>query len=235
MANDTAPTPAGATPSGADPKTYRAVVRRDRDAGRLPRYRARTLLSVCDLAERQSRHLADIRQPVSFMGLGNLRPVLADPRVGDGDWYFVHEALEITGATAEQWHQLKDEEIAEAEAGEDGRTWPARVDEYTNHCADGSRHQVPVCNWQMVLMLALDGPWGDELMSNAQPALRRIMVETGLGDEFQAVRIGEDGTAQVTGESLTDVILAEGPLTSAEVAREQIRRGPLGALDPHSP
>lgn len=213
-----------------DPKTYRATIRRDRNAGHLPSYRARTLMAVCDLAERQEHHLADIRQTVTFMGLGKLRPVLADPRDGEGDFYFVHEVLDITGATPDQWHQIRDDEIAEAAEEADGRTWPARVDEYTNHCADGSSHQVPVCNWQMALMLALEGPWGKELMANAQPAFRRIMVETGLGDTFQTVRIGEDGVARETGESLTDVILAEGPLPSAEVAREQIRRGPFGAL-----
>lgn len=211
----------------ADPKTYRAVVRRDRDAGRLPRYRARTLLSVCDLAERQGRHVADIRKSIGFMGLGELRPVLADPTDGDGDWFFVHDVLTITGATPEQWHQLHDEEIAEA--AEDPPVAP-RVDEYACHRADGGSHQVPVCNWQMALLLALDGPWGKELMDNVTPAFRRTMVETGLGDEFQVVRLADDGTARYTGESMTDAILANGPLPSAEVVREQIRRGPLGAL-----
>lgn len=211
-----------------DPKTFRASIRRDRSAGRLARYKARTIFSVCDLAERHGRNVPDVHQTVTFMGLGVLRPALADPASGDGDWYFVHEVLEITGATSEQWHQLRDEEIAEAA---EEPPVPPRVDEFTNHRADGGHHQVPVCNWQMALMLALDGPWGKELMANAEPAFRRIMVETGLGDNFQAVRLGEDGTAHVTGESLTDVILADGPLPSAEVAREQIRRGPLGALE----
>lgn len=210
-----------------DPKHFRASTRRDRNAGRLARYKARTIFSVCDLAERHGRNIPDVQKTMTFMGLGELRPALADPADGDGDWFFVHEVLEITGATPEQWHRLRDEELAEA--GAEPAVTP-RVDEFTNHRADGSAHQVPVCNWQMALMLALDGPWGKELMANAEPAFRRIVVETGLGDSFQAVRIGEDGRAQVTGESLTDVILAEGPLPSAEVAREQIRRGPLGSL-----
>lgn len=211
-----------------DPTTMRAVMRKARANGQIARYRARTVLSVCDLAERHGRHIPDTTQTVTFMGLGTLRPALADPANGDGDWYFVHEVLEITGATPEQWHRLREEEIAEA--AEVPPVAP-RVDEFTHHRADGGSHQVPVCNWQMALMLALDGPWGKELMVNSEAAFRRIMVETGLGDSFPAVRVDEDGTAHETGETLTDVILADGPLPSAEVAREQIRRGPLGTLD----
>ncbi|GHJ01584.1 hypothetical protein TPA0906_34490 [Streptomyces olivaceus] len=211
-----------------DPKAMRATVRRDRASGKVARYRARTVLSACDLAERHNRHIPGPDQSTMFMGLGELRPALIDPVDGDGDWFFVHEVLDLTGATPEQWHRLHDEEIAEA--AEEPPVLP-RVDEYTQHSADGGSHQVPVCNWQMAMMLALDGPWGEELMTNAMPALRRALVETGLGDELEAVRLDEDGTVHQTGETLTDVILADGPLPSAEVVREQIRRGPLGALD----
>ncbi|MFF7949393.1 hypothetical protein [Streptomyces griseorubiginosus] len=211
-----------------DPKTMRATARRDRAAGKVARYKARTVLSVCDLAERHNRLVPGAGRATMFMGLGELRPVLIDPTDGDGDWFFVHEVLELTGATPEQWHQLRDEEIAEAA---EEPPVPPRVDEYTQYRADGGSHQVPVCNWQMALMLALEGPWGKELMTNAMPALRRAMVETGLGDQFDAVRVDENGVAHYTGETLTDVVMADGPLPSAEVAREHIRRGPLGALD----
>ncbi|MET9411303.1 hypothetical protein ABZX90_37000 [Streptomyces sp. NPDC002935] len=210
-----------------DPKTLRAVARRDRAAKKVARYQARTILAVCNLAERHGRHVPAVGHRTSFMGLGELRPALIDPSDGDGDWFFVHEVLEITGATPEQWHQLYDEEIAEA--AEEPPVLP-RVDEYTQHRADGGSHQVPVCNWQMALMLALDGPWGKELMANITPAFRRAAVESGIADQIQVVRLAEDGTAHETGESMTDAILADGPLPSAEVVREQIRRGPLGNL-----
>ncbi|WP_406457058.1 hypothetical protein OH768_24800 [Streptomyces sp. NBC_01622] len=210
-----------------DPKSFRAQIRRDRNAGRIARYKARTIFSVCDLAERQSRNIPDVHKTVGFMGLGSLRPALADPDDGDGDWFFVHEVLDITGATPEQWHQLRDEEIAES--AEEPATVP-RVDEFTNHRADGGTHQVPVCNWQVALLLALDGPWGEELMANAMPAFRRAAVESGIADRIDVVRIAEDGTAHETGESMAEAILRDGPLPSAEVVREQIRRGPFGAL-----
>lgn len=211
-----------------DPKTLRADTRRDRAAHRLPRYKARTILSACDLAEKHSRHLPHPEQRTNFMGLGPLRPALVDPDDGDGDWFFVHEVLELTGATAEQWHRIHDDEITEA--AEEPPVLP-RVDAYASHRADGGRHDVPVCNWQMALMLALEGPWGDELMANAMPAFRRAFVESGLGDQVDVVRIGDDGVARHTGETATDAILADGPLPSAEVVREQVRRGPLGALE----
>ncbi|MEH0423156.1 hypothetical protein [Streptomyces sp. B21-083] len=211
-----------------DPKSFRAQIRRDRNAGRIARYKARTVFSVCDLAERHGRNIPDVHKTVGFMGLGELRPALADPTDGDGDWFFVHEVLEITGATPEQWHQLHDEEIAEAA---EEPAVPPRVDEFTNHRADGGSHQVPVCNWQMAMLLALEGPWGKELMANVMPAFRRAAVESGIGDQIDVVRIGDDGIARHTGETMTAAILADGPLPSAEVVREQIRRGPLGALD----
>jgi hypothetical protein len=211
-----------------DPKHFRASIRRDRNAGRIARYKARTIFSVCDLAERHGRNIPDVHKTVSFMGLGSLRPALADPEDGDGDWFFVHEVLDITGATPEQWHQLHDEEIAES--AEEPATVP-RVDEFTNHRADGGTHQVPVCNWQMAMLLALDGPWGKELMSNVMPAFRRAAVESGIAERIDVVRIAEDGTALETGETMADAFLRDGPLPSPEVIREQIRRGPLGALD----
>lgn len=211
-----------------DPKHFRASIRRDRNAGRIARYKARTIFSVCDLAERHGRNIPDVHKTVGFMGLGQLRPALADPTDGDGDWFFVHEVLDITGATPEQWHQLHDEEITES--AEEPATVP-RVDEFTNHRADGGTHQVPVCNWQIALLLALDGPWGKELMANAMPAFRRAAVESGIAGQVDVVRIAGDGTVHVTGETMADAVLRDGPLPSPEVIREQIRRGPFGALD----
>lgn len=211
-----------------DPKAFRDRILRYMEDGRLTAHNGLTSLSFCDLAERQGRHLTDPQQAVTLMGLAEVTPVLADPVDGDSDWYFVGSVLEATGATWRQWEQLRDEEIAEAA---EEPAVPPRVDTVTSYEEDGSTHQLAVCNWQMAMLLALDGPWGKELMANAQPALRRAMVETGLGDSLPAVRIAEDGTAYETGESLTAAILADGPLPSAEVAREQIRRGPLGALE----
>ena len=210
-----------------DPKRFRASIRRDRDAGRIARYKARTIFSVCDLAERQGRNIPDVNKTIAFMGLGSLRPALADPADGDGDFFFVHEVLEITGATPEQWHQLREEEIAES--AEEPVTTP-RVDEFTNHRADGGTHQVPVCNWQMALLLALDGPWGKELMANVRPVFRKAAIASGIADQISVVRIAEDGTAHETGETMADAFLRDGPLPSDEVIREQIQRGPLGAL-----
>lgn len=210
-----------------DPKTFRAAVRRDRAARKIARHKARTLMSLCDLAERQNRLVPDITQRVGFMGLGELRPALADVHC-EADFFFVHEVLEATGATPEQWHQLYDEEIEECE--EAGDDIPPRVDAYTMHQPDGSTYDVPVCNWQIALLLALEGPWGKELMTNITPAFRRAMVETGIGDSISAVRLDDDGNAVITGESLTDVILADGPLPSPEVVKQQIANGPLAAL-----
>ena len=211
-----------------DPKHFRAQIRRDRDAGRLARYKARTIFSVCDLAERHGQGIPDVNRTEMFMGLGKLRPALADLEDGSASFFFVHEVLEVTGATPEQWHQLRDEEIAEA--AEEPATTP-RVDEFTNHRADGGTHQVPVCNWQMALLLALDGPWGKELMANVRPAFRKAAAASGIADQINVVRIAEDGTAHETGETMADAFLRDGPLPSDEVIREQIRRGPLGALD----
>lgn len=210
-----------------DPKHFRASIRRDRNAGRIARYKARTIFSVCDLAERQGQHIPDVHRTETFMGLGKLRPALADPEDGAASFFFVHEVLDITGATPEQWHQLHDEEIAES--AEEPATTP-RVDEFTHHRADGGHHQVPVCSWQMAMLLALDGPWGKELMANVLPAFRRAAVESGIADQINVVRIAEDGTAYETGETMTDAVLRNGPLPSKEVIREQIRRGPLGAV-----
>ncbi len=210
-----------------DPKHFRASIRRDRAAGRIARYKARTIFSVCDLAERQGCNIPDVHRTETFMGLGELRPALADPEDGAGDWFFVHEVLEITGATPEQWHQIHDEEITES--AEEPATVP-RVDEFTNHRADGGTHQVPVCNWQIALLLALDGPWGKELMANVRPAFRKAALTSGIADQINVVRIAEDGTMHETGETMADAFLRDGPVPSDEVIREQIRRGPLGAL-----
>lgn len=211
-----------------DPSVMRARMQQPEIARALSASHARTLLSVCELAERHEHHVANIADTVTFMGLGQLSPVLADARNGDADWYYVEQVLDVTGATANQWREIRDDEIAEAA---EERDWPARVDEYTSHRADGTTRQMAVCNWQMALMLALSGPWGTELMQAAEPAFRRAMVETGLGDQFQTVRVDGNGVAHETGETLTDAILADGPLPSAEVAREQVRRGPLGSLE----
>lgn len=213
-------------PLPADPSTYRAQVRRDRNAGHLRRYQARTLLSICDLAARQGRLIPNISERVGFMGLGQLRPALTDTD-RDPDWFFVHELVELTGATWDQWLKLRDEELDEAR--EEPPVTP-RVDEYTVHTFEGDSHQVPVCNWQVGLMLALEGPWGKELMSNVTPAFRRALVETGIGDTIQVARLDGDGTAHMTGETLTEAILADGPLPSPEVVRHQIQAGPLAAL-----
>ncbi|MEU9405073.1 hypothetical protein AB0E08_05095 [Streptomyces sp. NPDC048281] len=210
-----------------DPKSFRAQVRRDRAAGRIARYRARTVLSVCDLAERHGQHLPNVTRTETFMGLGPIPAALADPEDGRATWFRVHEVLAITGAAPEQWHQLRDEEIADAA---EEPAVPPRVDAYTNHRADGGHHQVPVCNWQVALMLALDGPWGAELMSNVMPAFRKAAVASGIADQVDVVRIGDDGIARYTGETMADAIRADGPLPSDEVIHEQIRRGPFGNL-----
>ncbi|WP_432091796.1 hypothetical protein [Streptomyces sp. NRRL F-5630] len=212
--------------TASNPSTLRAVVRRDRKAGRLRRHHAKTVLSVCDLAERHDRLVPAPGQTVGFLGLGNLRAVLADTD-READWFFVHEVLEISGATAEDWHRIHDEEITEA--AQEPAVLP-RVDEYTMHTPDGDQHQVPVCNWQIALLLALEGPWGPELMRNVEPALQRSILDTGAGDNIAVARVGEDGVFRETGESLSDAIRAGGPLPSPEVIRHQIQAGPLASF-----
>ncbi|MEV3846883.1 hypothetical protein AB0J30_08835 [Streptomyces microflavus] len=197
-----------------DSKAYRASVRRDRDAGRIPRYRARTLLSALDLADRHGAALPDPTQTINFLGLGEVRGALSEiDGSQDGDWYFVHELIVVTGTTADDWFRIRDEEHRECAEADDGI--PPRYDEYTVHNADGTRHNVPVCNWQLGMLLALDGPWGEEIGSNLAPAFRRAAITSGLADT-------------ITG--LADAILGNGPLPSAEVAHHQATAGPLAAF-----
>ena len=211
-----------------DPKPFRASIHRYMEDGQLTAHNGLTSLSLCDLADRHGRHLTDPQQTVTLMGLAEVTPVLADPVDGDSDWYFVGSVLEATGATWRQWEQLRDEEIAEAA---EEPAVPPRVDTVTSYEEDGSTHQLAVCNWQMAMLLALDGPWGKELMSNVQPAFRKAALSSGIADRIGVVRIGEDGTAHTTGETMADAFLRNGPLPSDEVIREQIRRGPLGAVE----
>ncbi|MBE4790708.1 hypothetical protein HW846_46550 [Streptomyces sp. NE06-02F] len=212
-----------------DPKPFRASIRKLIDDGQLPLHNGQTALSLCDFAEQHGRHLADPQQVVTFMGLGEVTAVFAEPVDGErGNWYFVGSVLEATGANWQQWEQLRDEEIAEA-AKEPAV--PPRVDSITSYEEDGSTHQLPVCNWQMALLLALDGPWGKELMANVRPAFRKAAIASGIADQIPVVRIAEDGAAHDTGETMADVFLGDGPLPSDEVIREQIQRGPLGALE----
>ncbi|BBA99242.1 hypothetical protein RVR_5781 [Actinacidiphila reveromycinica] len=214
------------TPLPALPAHYRAAVRRDRAAGRLKKHSARTLMSICDLAERHNRLIPDISKVTAFMGLGELSHVLADPTDGDGDWFFVHEVLKLAGATPELWAEIRDGEIAEAAAEP---PVPPRVDEYTVYSGDGTSHQVPVCNWQVAMDIALSGPWGDELMENILPSLRLAAIESGLAEKFETVLLGDDGTVQ-PGGTLADLIRANGPLPSREVARQQVADGLAGAF-----
>lgn len=211
-----------------DPKAFRDSIRKLIDDGQLPLHNGQTALSFCDFAEQHGRHLAAPGLTSIFMGLGEVTPVFAEPVDGErGNWYFVGSALEATGATWQQWEQLRDEEIAEAA---EEPAVPPRVDTITSYEEDGSTHQLAVCNWQMAMLLALDGPWGKELMANVMPAFRRAAVESGIADKINVVRIAEDGTARETGETMADAFLRDGPIPSDEVIREQIRRGPLGAL-----
>lgn len=211
-----------------DPRPFRASILRYMENGQLAEHNGLTNLSLCDLAERHDRHIANPQQAVTFMGLAEITPILADPEDRAGDWYFVGSVLEATGATMRQWEQLRDEEITEAAQEPPVRP---RVDTVTVYDEDGSTHQVAVCNWQMALLLALDGPWGKELMANVRPAFRKAAVASGIADQINVVRVAEDGAVHETGETIADVFLAEGPLPSDEVIREQIQRGPLGALD----
>ncbi|MGW6584429.1 hypothetical protein [Streptomyces globisporus] len=197
---------------------YRARIRRDRDTGRIPRYQARTALSALDLADRHRAALPDPTQTIDFLGLGPVRGALSEIDGSQyGDWYFVHELLVVTGATAEDWFRLRDEEHRECVEADDGI--PPRFDEYTVYNADGTRHQVPVCNWQLGLLLALDGPWGKEISHNLTPAFRRAAANSGL-------------TGLIPGLDAT--IHSDGPLPSAEVARHQASAGPLAAFKGNS-
>lgn len=211
-----------------DPKHFRVSINKFINNGQLAQTNGQTALGICDLAERRGLHLADPEQTVTLMGLGEVAPVLADPVDGEPAWYFVGSVLEATGATWQQWEQLRDEEIAEAA---EEPPVPPRVDTVTSYEADGSTHQLPVCNWQMAMLLALDGPWHEELMANMRPAFRKAALKSGIADQINVVRIAEDGTAHVTGETMADVFSGDGPLPSDEVIREQIQRGPLGALE----
>jgi hypothetical protein len=210
---------------------YRAKIRRDRDDGLLQPHSCRTLESVIDLAERKGLMLATPGQPANFGGFGALPTVLVEfPHIETAlaPWHRVHEALELTGATVEQYKAFKADE--EQEVREEGGT--SRFDSYRCHPADGPSFEVPVCNWQMVMLLMLDGPWGKEFFGNMQPAFRRAMVESGLGESLGAVvvREGVDGEFVHTGETITDAILAGGPLLSVEETHRRAQAGPLGGL-----
>lgn len=212
-----------------DPKPFRDSIRKLIDDGLLPLHNGQTALSLCDFAEKHGRRLAAPGLTCIFMGLAEVTPVFAEPVDGEtGNWYYVGSVLEATGATLRQWEQLRDEEIAEAA---EEPAVPPRVDTVTVYEEDGSTHQLPVCNWQMAMLLALDGPWGEELTTNVMPAFRKAALNSGIADEINVVRIAEDGTACETGETMADAFLRDGPIPSDEVIREQIRRGPLGALE----
>lgn len=211
-----------------DPKFVRTSILRYMKDGTISAHDGQTCLSLCDVAERHHRHLNDTSQPVPFMGLGELTPVFTHPDDGNADWFFTSEVLLITGATIAQWKRLRDEEITES-ADEPAVT--PRVDTIDFHLGDGTTHSTAVCNWQMAMLLALDGPWGNELMGNVMPAFRKAAVQSGIAQKISVVRVSEDGSLVETGETMHDAILREGPLPSDEVIREQIRRGPLGTLD----
>lgn len=98
-----------------DPKPFRDSIRKLIDDGLLPLHNGQTALSLCDFAEKHGRHLAAPGLTCIFMGLGEVTPVFAEPVDGEtGNWYYVGSVLEATGATWQQWEQLRDEEIAEA-------------------------------------------------------------------------------------------------------------------------
>lgn len=210
---------------------YRAKVRSDLRTGLLKPHSSRTLESVIDLAERKGLMLATPGGAPSFGGFGDLPTVLVEfPHLETSlaPWHRVHEALEVAGATVEQYEAFKADE--EQEVLEEGGT--SRFDSYLCHQPDGTSFAVPVLNWQMVMLLMLDGPWGKEFFSNMQPAFRRAMVDTGLGEALGAVvvRQGADGEFVHTGETITDAILADGPLLPVEETHRRAQAGPLGGF-----
>lgn len=219
-----------------DPQTLyyaecRANLERNQEDGRLSSHTALTLLSVIAMAERNGLMLATPGEPAGFGGFGDIPLILVEfphKETSLAPWHRVHEALEVTGATPEQYFAFKAEE--EQEVVEEGGK--SRFDSYRMHHPDGTSYEVPCCNWQMVMLLMLDGPWGKEFFKNMQPTFRRALVNSGLGETLGPVVVteGPDGLLVPTGQTITEAILAQGPLPTHEEAVRAARSGPLGAL-----
>lgn len=190
---------------------YRVRLTRDRMAGRLKRQSHRTLKSVLELAERQGLMLAGPGVPDmegGFPGLPQVLVAFPHKPTGLAPWYRVHEALELTRASFEQYETLRAEELEEVR--EEGGT--PRFDSYRSFQPDGSSIVVPVANWQMVMLLFLSGPQRDGFFRAMQPRFREAMVASGLGEALGpvVVRPNADGVMVLTGETITDVIIADG-------------------------
>ncbi len=189
-------------------ETYRVRAMRDRMGGRLRQRRHQTLKSVIAMAERQGLMLAGPGVPDMKGGFGDLPQVLVafpHKETSLAPWHRVHEALQLTGATVEQYEQLLAEELEEVR--EDGGT--PRFDSYRSYQPDGSSIVVPCANWQMVMLLMLSGPHGEGFSKMMQPVFREAMVASGLGDTLGPIvaRPNADGVMQLTGETMTDAIL----------------------------
>lgn len=72
-----------------------------------------------------------------------------------------------------------------------------------------------------VINLMQEGPWSEEVASALEPTMRRAMKNSGLGDVLRTV----------DGMTFNEAVTQDGPLPSAEVAREQATRGPVLGIE----
>lgn len=168
---------------------------------------------------------------VSLWGFGEIIPIYA-PADDRGEWWAHIDSLsEPTGIPRDvlyrEWHREREDACLNHEAG-----CKTEADQLVTVLDDGRK--ITDRLWSafgvMGLFMGLS-PWRKEFFNNLRPAFRRAAVLSGIADEIPIARIDEQGNAMVTGETYTDVILADGPLPSSEVARHQAMAGPLAALD----
>lgn len=187
---------------------YRVRCMRDRMAGRLKQRKHQTLKSALAMGQRQGLMLGGPGVAAMDGGFGDLPQVLVafpHKETAHAPWHRVHEALAVTGATFEQYEQLLADELDEVR--EEGGT--PRFDSYRSYQPDGSSIEVPCANWQMVMLLMLMGPRGEDFSEKMRPVFREAMVTSGLGDALGTVvaRVNGDGALEMTGETITDAIL----------------------------
>lgn len=183
------------------------VARRNRASATVepePAY-ARVYRDLADFCERH--HVVPVDwHDVDLFGFGTARAFALDER-NRYLWFPLHELIGPTGADHAELLELWREEH------DDPDGWTV-----------GLLGDLEVVNFGFAItVFGSASPWAEEFWRNTKPLFRAAMVHSGLGDQLSGP-VGHEGT-------FTDWIRSDGPMPSAEVARHQAMRGPLGGLD----
>lgn len=110
--------------------------------------------------------------------------------------------------------------------------WKTAVACLELHDSDGQPYRLRLYSEMAILGLFMGlSPWADEFCKATLPAMRRAAVNSGLARMFDTVVEIADGSVVATGKTLEEVILADGPLPSAEGARHLAQAGPLATFN----